>query len=80
MTQLTALRVGLEFNYIGNEGGKYLGDALSKLTKLNKLDINVATKNFGPAGFHDMMMGLIPLTKVTDLSIVCGINRVGNKL
>jgi hypothetical protein len=54
-----------------------LGPALAKLVDLETLHINVATKNFGPDGFHSVMMGLTKLHKVTDLSIICGINRVG---
>jgi len=59
------------------EGGEYLGKALSKLVNLEKLHINVATKNFGPQGFHDVIFGMTKLTKVKDLTIICGINRVG---
>lgn len=51
----------MEFNYIEEEGAQYLGQALSKLVNLKTLHLNVATKNFGPSGFHDIMMGLTKL-------------------
>lgn len=76
LTQLKSLKLNLEFNYIEEEGGKLLGDALSNLTGLETLSLNVATKNFGPSGFHYVTQGLLKLTKVTDLTILCGVNRV----
>lgn len=58
MTNLDTLKLNLEFNFIQNEGGEYVGQALSKLTRLTTLHINVATKNFGSLGFKHITDGL----------------------
>lgn len=55
---LESLEINLDFNYIKNEGGKYLGDMFKGLQKLKKINIGVASKNFGYLGFKGLIDGL----------------------
>jgi hypothetical protein len=50
--KLKGLRLSYDFNNIENDGGKLLGEALTGLTELVELSINVGTKNFGFPGFN----------------------------
>ena len=77
MTTLKELGLNLDFNYIKNEGGKAVGTMLSKLTNLQKVDLGVASKNFGYLGFKHVIDGLKTLTNLDSLSLRCGVNRVG---
>lgn len=64
MTQLEALRLNFDFNYIKNEGGKAIGKMLPQLKNLKELDLGVASKNFGYLGFKDIVKGMNELTQL----------------
>jgi len=44
---------------------------------LTKLNINVATKNFGPSGFKHITNGIQRLVNLEELDIKCGVNKLG---
>ena len=75
--ELRSLNYNLDFNYIKNEGGKAVGKTLSQMTNLRSLTIGVASKNFGYLGFKHVVNGIGHLTNLEELSLKCGINRVG---
>ena len=49
------MELNFDFNYIKNEGGKYIGNMLKNLRKLESLNIGVASKNFGYLGFKSLI-------------------------
>ena len=69
--------MNLDFNGITNDGGEHIGNALSKLTNLEVLDLGVATKNFGYLGYKFVVEGLQTLGKLRKLNLRCGVNKVG---
>jgi len=60
--ELTSLSYNLDFNYIKNEGAKAVGNLLSKMPQLKKLNLGVASKNFGYLGFKHLINGMSRLT------------------
>ena len=79
MTTLTELKLNLDFNYIKNEGAEYVSQALKSLVNLKYLYLSVALKNFGPLGFEYLAASIATLTKMEDLTIICGVNRIGGE-
>jgi molybdenum-dependent DNA-binding transcriptional regulator ModE len=50
---------------------------LGKLNFLEKLNIGVASKNFGYNGYKHVVNGIAQLNQLTDLTLRAGVNRVG---
>ena len=53
-----------------------MGLALSGLTNLHRLELGVASKNFGIKGFEAIMTGMKQLKTLKALQFRCGVNRV----
>jgi hypothetical protein len=47
------------------------------MTNLRKLNLGVASKNFGYLGFKQLINGMSQLTDLEEFSFRCGVNRVG---
>ncbi len=77
MKNLQSLSLNFDFNYIKNDGGKYIGAMLGNLKQLTELEIGVASKNFGYLGFKSVIDGMKTLTSLRKLVLRCGVNRVG---
>lgn len=74
---LKYVNLNFDFNYIKNDGGKAIGKLLPQLTSVESLHIGVASKNFGYLGYKYIIEGLKPLTQLKELTLRCGINKVG---
>ena len=86
MKNLTRLHLGLEFNYIENEGGVililiyqqiFVADMLGNLTLIEDLHLNLATKNFGYIGYEAVLLKLHKLSKLQRLNLIIGVNKCG---
>lgn len=69
--------MNFDFNYIKNDGGKYIGSMLEKVQGLKELEIGVGSKNFGYLGFKAVIDGMKTQTSLRKLILRCGVNRVG---
>lgn len=77
MENLTKLNLGLEFNYIKDEGGVFVGEALSKLKHIKDLSVNAATKNFGWAGYEAIVGTIEKMPPLERLELIIGVNKCG---